>query len=794
MKAPVSWLREFVAIDDAERVAERLTAVGLETEWHAAPAVPDGVVTGRIVTCERHPNADRLSVCGVDVGDGRIRTIVCGAPNAAAGFVAAAALPGTDLGSGFVIAARSLRGVASEGMLCSERELGLSEDADGILLLPGDTPIGRPLAEVLPRDATLLAEPLSNRGDWMSIAGIAREIAAATGVEFRVPRPERETDASSGEWSVEIESADDCVRYAGLLVEGIAVGPSPEWIRQRLTAAGVRPISNVVDATNYVLLELGHPLHAFDVDRLSGTRVGVRRARAGETLLTLDGKPRSLSPDVLAITDASGPIALGGIMGGEPTRVTDGTTRILLEGAAFSARCVRAGRRHLKLITDASARFERGVNPETVRDALVRCVALLRETCEARIVHAIDSYPRPIEPGRVTLRARTLERILGVDLDRAVTRSILERLGMSVVSETLSGWEVLVPSHRRDLEAEEDLVEEVGRIHGYDRLPERSGARLVGTAGDAPRARRFATARELLLAQGLTEVVTPSLIDSGVDDPLGAGASFFGRSVPLRNPLTADRNALRGMLVPSLLAVLRTNVARSNRDVAIFEVGRTYSANAGGSVDETPRAAVLLAGRGRVPSTNVGDNSCDFFDIKGLLEVYVEQFWGTSLAVEDAREAPLDETMSAGILVVDRLIGYWGAIGTAARAAFDLPKELPVFVAEWNLETVPVVPATRRFEPLPRFPGVVRDLAFVVDRKRRHRDLAEALRAEGGDLLADVKLFDVYEGKPLDPEERSLAYTLVLRAPDRSLTSEEADECIDRIVKGVERRLGARIR
>jgi phenylalanyl-tRNA synthetase beta chain len=295
MRVPISWLRDFTDVEDPAALAERLTAVGLESELHAPPKAPEGVVTGMIVTCERHPNADRLSVCGVDVGDGTIRSIVCGAPNAAAGFVAAAALPGTDLGNGFVIGARKLRGVPSEGMLCSERELGISEEADGILLLPSDTPLGVPLRDILPHDASLTTEPLSNRGDWMSMLGVAREVSAATGAPFRAPEAMAPTGVSSGDWSVDIEDADDCPRYGALVIEGVVVGPSAPWMRQRLLAAGVRPISNVVDATNYVLLERGHPQHAFDADKLTGHRVGVRRARPGESLVTLDGKRRALA-------------------------------------------------------------------------------------------------------------------------------------------------------------------------------------------------------------------------------------------------------------------------------------------------------------------------------------------------------------------------------------------------------------------------------------------------------------------------------------------------------------------
>jgi len=796
MRVPLSWLAELAEVPDrAEELAERLTSAGLECSVASGVEVPHGVVTAKIVSCERHPNADRLSVCRVDAGDGTIRDIVCGAPNAAAGWVAAAALPGTDLG-GFVIEARALRGVTSHGMLCSEKELGLSEESSGILLLPADTPIGRPLSEVLATGPVLVTEPTTNRGDLMSVEGIAREVAATSGRSLRPHEPEVPVLRRKPRRRIEIEDARDCPRYCARVVEGLVAAPSPGWLSDRLAAAGVRPRWNLVDVTNYVLLELGHPLHAFDLEKLAGDTIGVRLARDGETLKTLDGHERSLNGDVLLITDASGPVALAGIMGGEGTMITEATTGVLLEGASFSAHRVRSGVRALKHATDASARFERGVDPASVPRALDRCCELLLQLCPgARLVEALDAHPGPVKRARVRLRRETLRRILGVEIPDDEVRAIFRGLDFELKKETKGGWEIAAPTWRRDVAAEEDLVEEVGRIHGYDRIPERALAPLAAAPLSNARVERFFLARKTLLGLGIDEVVTPSLVDGQLEDALVGAAPFFGRAVPLRNPLSADRSHLRSALIPSLLRVLATNRAQSVRDLAIWELGRTFRGSAEAEVEERQHVAILLAGLGVDRARGMGAKSCDFFDMKGLLEVYVEQFWERGLSLEGVGPSPLAAERSAAVHVDGRIVGYLGEVGAEARRAFDLPRDEPVFVAELDLEA-PVGAATRAhlFEPLPRYPGVVRDLAFVVPRTCRHAELEGALRSEGGELLAELRLFDVWEGPPLDEREKSLAYALVFRSPDRSLTNDEVDARVDAMVKRAGRQLEARLR
>jgi phenylalanyl-tRNA synthetase beta chain len=796
MRVPLSWLAELTDVSARpEDLAARLTAAGLECSVAAAAKIPEGVVTGKIVSCERHPDADRLSVCRVDVGASSLLPIVCGAPNAEAGRVGAVALLGTELGPGFVIQRRKVRGVTSEGMLCSEKELGLSDEASGILLLPADTEIGRPLGEALGAEPALVTEPTSNRGDLMSVEGVAREIAATSGRSFEPRAREIETVKRRASWKIDIEHPQDCARYSGRVIQGVEAGPSPAWMARRLAAAGVRPLWNLVDATNYVLLELGHPLHAFDLDELEGRTIGVRCAGSGERITTLDGKPRELGSETLVIADGSGPIAIAGIMGGQSTMVTESTTNVFLEGASFSAARVRSGARALRLVTDASARFERGVDPEGVPRALDRCCDLLLELCPgARVLEAADSYPGRAKQARVRLRRATLRRILGIDVAGGEVRRIFGNLGFDVSRETKGVWDVVVPTRRRDVTAEEDLVEEVARIHGYDQIPERATARVRPVPLRHPRVESFFRARQMLLRLGLDEVVTPSLVDGETESALVEPSSFFGQPVPLRNPLSADRSHLRSTLVPSLLRVLATNFAQSLPDLAVFEIGRTFRRAGASQVTEHQHVAMLLSGLGLERARGMGAKSCDFFDMKGLLEVYVEQFWESRASFEGPAPRPLSAERSATVVVGGEIVGVLGEIGQDARKAFELPPGEPVLLAELDLEArVAVAAGTRLFEPLPRYPGVVRDLAFVVPRSRRHGEVEAGLREAGGDLLAELRLFDVYEGAPLDEGEKSLAYTLVFRSQDRSLTNEEVDERVDKLVQRM-RRLDARLR
>lgn len=797
MRVPLEWLQEFTAVSvPAEDVARKLLEVGLETNVERGAVFPDHVVTARIVRCEKHPRADRLTVCAVEAGEGRERVIVCGAPNARVGITVPLAKPGADLGGGLQIAPREMRGVMSEGMLCSAKELGISSDAAGLYEFPEGVAVGIPLGQAFSQGPVLVTEPSSNRSDWLSIEGTARELAAALGTAFQSKPPVAVLSLPASSWSTQVEDAKDCPRYCGRVLEGIVVGPSPEWMTRRLEACGIRPLSNVVDVTNYVLLEYGQPLHAFDADKLTGHTVRVRRARTGERLTTLDEKERELGPAVLVITDESGPIALAGIMGGDPTAVGPATRRIFLEGAVFGSSRVRQGARALRMATDASHRFERGVDVARVPQCLDRAIELLRHTCpELRLVGAVDSAPGPAPSAKVTLTQRNARRILGLDLSHSKVTDILVRLGFVVESQAKDSWTVLVPSFRRDVRDEEDLIEEIARLGGLDQLPERQrmGFRTARVA--APRWEVSRASRRILRSVGLTEVVTPGLIDGARQAGLVPKQSVFGSGFPLRNPLSADRSHLRGTIVLGLLDVLAHNRAQGRRDLAIFEVGRVFSASVAGPPEEHLHVGILLSGWG-LTEPWLGASKCsDFFDMKGILEVYVERLCGSEVRATEKVVQPLSTERCAEFSSVHGPAGCGGELGVRVRQAWDLPADLPVVWAELSLEGLRMGGADGRpFEPLPKFPGAVRDLALVVRREVRHEDLERSIRELNSPLLEAIKLFDVYEGPPLAGNEKSLAYTIVFRSKDRSLTNEEVDANVASIVERVERQWGARLR
>jgi phenylalanyl-tRNA synthetase beta chain len=512
-------------------------------------------------------------------------------------------------------------------------------------------------------------------------------------------------------------------------------------------------------------------------------------------LRTLDGKDRALGRDVLAITDASGSVALAGIMGGESTRVTDATTRVLLEGASFHPARVRAGARKLGLTTDASARFERGVDPEGVPRALDRAAQLLLEICPAaRLVHSFDAYPAPQERQPLLLTRRNLLRILGIGIEAREVVEILERLEFEVRPEANGDLRAVAPTFRRDVTAEEDLIEEVGRVYGYEKIPEKLRARPPSRLR-SPRLENQWNARELFLSMGLTEVVTPALADGGAADALLPADEFFSRGIPLRNPLSSDRDRLRGSLIPSLLEVLAKNRAQSTVDLGIFEVGQVFHRTSSGESVERARAGILLSGRGLSPSWIGMSKNCDFFDMKGIVEVYVERFGGMPWRVEAAGFVPLSANQSARVLRDAEEIGRLGDVGGRVRKSFDLPDDLPVFWAELGIDDgAHEEVGKRRFEPLPRFPAAVRDLALVVARSVTNEELEKSIAAACGPLLESIRLFDVYEGPPLKSEEKSLAYTLVFRAPERSLTNDEVDALVQAVVARTQKTAGARLR
>jgi phenylalanyl-tRNA synthetase beta chain len=807
MRISLGWLSEYVDLGALapEEVARRLTAVGLEVEAIERTGQGlAGVIAARIVAAERHPNAEKLSVTRVDAGQGEPLQVVCGARNWQVGDVVPLATVGTTLPGGQRIEKARLRGVESSGMLCSAKELGLAEDASGLLLLDRTVAPGTPVAKALAlEDALLEVNVTPNRPDCLSHVGIAREVAALLGARVRLPAPRgAEAGAPAGEAvKVRIEAPDRCARYAARVVEGVRIGPSPLWLARRLESCGVRSISNVVDATNFVLLELGHPLHAFDLDKVAGREIVVRTAAPGERLVTLDGKDRALSPEDLLIADRDRGSALAGVMGGGDSEISAGTTRVLLESAWFQPGGIRRTSRRHGLKTEASYRFERGADPGMVIPAVDRCAALIAELAGGAVrPGVVDAHPREVRPPEVRLRWHRPAEILGMDVAREDARRILAGLGFRERDADGEGATFQVPSWRVDVSLEEDLVEEIVRTEGYDAIPETLPENAVETPAEPAEAQALARIRAALEAAGFSEAVNFSFVAAAELEPFdqhvvtgdGSGRAV---GVALKNPISAELSVMRTTLVPSLLKNAAHNRRQRVEDVRLYEVASVYHPHP--DPRERPSAesvevAGVLAGRRSPVGWASGAEAADFYDVKAAVAGVLE-----ALGIE-ARWLPtggswLHPRTSARLLAGDGadVLGEAGELHPRAAAAFDLPRGVLAFRLSLDalLRRMRLVPQHR---PIPRLPAVLRDLAVVVDEAVAAAAVEGAVREEP--LVDAVTLFDVYRGAPLPAGKKNLAFAISYRAPDRTLTDAEADAAHARIVGRLAEKLGAELR
>ncbi len=793
------------ALDFAEEVARRLTAVGLEVEGLERTGQGlDGVVAARIVAADKHPNAEKLSVTRVDAGKGEPLQVVCGAKNWQVGDVVPLATVGTTLPGGTRIEKAKLRGVESSGMLCSAKELGLAEDSSGLLLLDRKTAPGTPIAKALAlEDAILEVNVTPNRPDCLSHVGIAREVAAIFGKKVRMPEAHpREGGAPAADAvKVRIEAPDRCSRYAARVVEGVKIGPSPLWLARRLEACGVRSISNVVDATNFVLLELGHPLHAFDLDKVAGREIVVRTARPGEKLVTLDGKERALSPEDLLIADRDRGSALAGVMGGGDSEISAGTSRVLLESAWFQPGGIRRTSRRHGLKTEASYRFERGADAGMVIPALDRCAALIAELAGGTVrPGVVDAHPREVRPPEVRLRWHRPAEILGMDVAKDDARRILAGLGFQERKADADGATFQVPSWRVDVSLEEDLVEEIVRTKGYDAIPETLPRNAVDTPAEPPEAEAIARIRSSLEASGLSEAVNFSFVSARELDPFdyqvvtgdGSGRAL---GVALKNPISADLHVMRTGLVASLLKNLAHNRRQRVEDVRLYEIASIYHPNPNPKdrpSSESVEIAGVIAGRRSPPGWATGSEAADFYDAKAAVSSVLE-----GLGIEARWKAPagswLHPRLSAVLFARDGedVLGEVGEIHPRVAAAFDLPRGVLAFRLSLDALTrrMRLVP---QYQPIPRLPAVLRDLAVVVADAVTAEAVEVAIREEP--LVESVTLFDVYKGAPLPPDRKNLAFAISYRAPDRTLTDAEADAAHARIVKRLGEKLGAELR
>jgi phenylalanyl-tRNA synthetase beta chain len=776
MKFSVNWLREFVDLPKLpEEIAELLTRAGIETKnMETRGANIDKVIVSQITASSRHPNADRLTVCEVDDGSGTKRQIVCGATNYTVCDKVPLALPGAKLPNGAEIRKSKLRGVESEGMLCSPIELGLGEDASGLLILSPDAKVGAPIADLFPGDTILDVEITPNRGDLLSHFGLAREIAALSRNKPKTTPPKANIEINKS--GVTIAANRECPFFSLRKIDNVKVGPSPQWLRAKIESVGIRSINNIVDISNFVMLELGQPTHAFDADKLKGG-INVRLARDGEKFLALDGKTYSLKPDNCVIADQQRAVGIGGVMGGEETGVTESTKSILLEAAYFLPASIRRTARDLNLQSDASYRFERGVDPVMILRASQRAAELMGEIAggtPAKEIHVAGELPA--DPVDVSLSYEKCSRVIGVAIDPKTVDEILTRFGLRKTAGTNKSATWKIPSYRRDLQRDVDLVEEVLRGYGIDKVPGRTRGRFMPTS-KADRSHDLETMvlRQRLAGSGLSEVRTSKLISRS--------AMTSNKAVELRNPLSEDHVALRPNLISGLLDVLERNIRAGADSVSFFEIGRVFPP----SEDEERHLGILLWG-------DIGNASnwrsetrrnLDLFDLKGILEGIIP-----NLSFGPAKRA--DFALTVEIFSDDEWIGFAGQLSTDKSSAPG-----SVFIAELDLDRFPMGGSAKKFRELDRYPSITRDIAMIVPEKLTHAEILRVIENPSEPLLESVQLFDLFTTKEASAPTvsgKSLAYRLTYRAKNRTLTNEEVTAAHAKIRERLKRELSVTLR
>ena len=803
MKITYNWLRQYVDFAGTPQdLAQALTMLGLEVEgMQTISGEFDGVVVAQVVTRDKHPNADKLSLCRVN--DGRSeRQIVCGAQNFKAGDKVPLILPGSTLPAKpgeqpVTIKAGKIRGSESQGMLCSPDELGLSDDVDGLLILRPDAVVGQPFAEYLGRqggDVVFDLEITPNRPDWNSVIGIARDISALTGNALRFPEITIDSAKLAGESSgsvvsVRIDEPELCPRYTARVIRGVKVGPSPEWLRTALEKVGLRSINNIVDVTNYVMLETGQPLHAFDLHLLAGGKIVVRRAAEGEKFTTLDGKERTLTDRMLLIADETKAIALAGIMGGQNSEINSATADVLLESACFKPQNIRGTSKKLELRTDSSYRFERGADVSVCELASRRAAQLILDTAGGLLLEpCVDAYPAPVIPKQLKLRPEKTNQLLGVEIPVETQVNFLNRLGFETVAA--GGTEFRVPSFRVDVKREADLIEEVGRLYGVDKIPSTPPRGAVGENAFDSVHDEIAEARGLLTGLGLLEAQGQTLIGE-------AAAKLRDSSVtpvPLQNPLSSDMNVFRPSLLPGLLDSLRHNVSRKNEDAALFEIGRVF-VGAEGKFKEERRLGIALTGRRSPTFWSGADRGAkfDIFDLKGILDEFLEHFGLRGISYVGRSEPGAFYVESATLQLGKLPLGEIGQLAPSAQMAYDLRDG--VFLAELNLDLLLARrDSAKSFKALPAFPAIRRDIAMLLPEATSHEAVLNVVRQAKLQNLEKAELFDVFRGKNVPEDQKSMAYAFTYRNAVRTLTDAEVNSAHAGLIEKLRQSLQANVR
>jgi phenylalanyl-tRNA synthetase beta chain len=791
MRFPESWLREWVATElDTEALSERLTLLGLEVDSVEPVAPPfSGVVVGRIDAVEPHPEADKLRVCRVDDGTGTAHQVVCGAPNAAVGLHAPFARVGAVLPDGTVIKATKLRGVESAGMLCSATELGAGEAADGLWDLGDDATVGADLRAHAELDASIFEIDLTpNRGDCLSLRGLARELAAATGEPVQARPPEPVMPALDDRFPVTLSAPTACPRYAGRVIRGVdPKAESPRWLRRRLEQCGVRPIQPLVDVTNLVMLELGQPMHAFDLAKLTGG-IDVRMGRPDETIDLLDERTVTVDDQTLLIADEGGPVALAGIMGGARTAVSEDTVDVFLESACFLPHAMAGRARRYATHTDSSHRFERGVDPELAPVAIERATELIESICGGRAGPVDDQVNRDHLPPRATIELRTerLRRLLGYAPAAEEVGAMLERLGMTV-EPTADGWGAEVPSWRFDLAIESDLIEEVARLYGYNRAP-RTHPRQAVRIAPQPETRRAVDAlRDGLVERGWHEAVTYSFVDADVQ----AAVDPDPDPLALANPLSSDMGVMRTSIWSGLIQTAVHNLNRQQERVRLFEIGKRFRPQGEGSLSQTDGLAGLAVGPCWPEQWSAKARETDFFDVKGDVEALLAPLGLARFRFQAAAHPALHPGQSARIEREGVQVGWIGTLHPRLQERFDLARAPVLF--EIDLEPLLDQPLPA-FGAVSRYPAIRRDLAIIVDEQVTSDALLASVREAAPEELRDAFVFDVYRGKGIDSGRKSLALGLILQGLSRTLTDSEVDNASNDVLAHLRSTHGATLR
>ena len=794
MKASLSWLNQYVSIDmDASDLADALTMAGLEVD-----SVTDRydylntVLVGRIVEIVPHSNAQRLTVCKVDAGD-RLFPVVCGAPNVEVNMLAPLALPGTQFLDGTVLNKTVIRGETSEGMLCSEVELGLGSDRSGILCLDGSLEVGRNLPQALSlSDPVFEIDLTPNRPDCLCILGIAREIAAIQKTSLTYPDiPVMETDGEIADHtSITIESPDHCPRYAARLLFGIAVAPSPFWLQDRLNSVGLRPINNIVDVTNFVMMEMGQPLHAFDFDRLAENRIVVRTAAMGEAFSTLDGKDRKLTDEMLMICDGEKPVAVGGVMGGLNSEIEETTQRVLIESAYFSPPNIRKTARTLGLGTDASHRFERGVDPENTVKALDRAAQLMVEVSGGKLISGVvDEHPKKTARNKVTLSASRTNRFLGIDLSQETMAKLLESIEFKVDIADADTLTVDHPSFRVDIRRPVDLMEEIARLSGYNDIPTTFPPISAGTKLPSRGLDVRDNILRIMTGFGFTEAINYSFMDELSCDKLCLPADDFRRRVvEILNPLTEDQTVMRTSLIPGLLESMHRNASQQIRDLKLFETGKVFINNSREELpDEVEILAGLWTGLRKPVSWHSAPEDCEYYDIKGVVEGLFQ-----ALKIGDVRYPRMPDDLcfymrpghTAQIHVNHSIVGWVGEINAPVLNNFDLKQTAFIFELDMN-RLSPHMPELQQARPISKYPAISRDITLIIDKGIESGEVLFTIREFGEALIESIQLFSMFEGDPIPAGKKSVSVRITYRSIKETLQ----DEAINQLHRDITDRL-----